>query len=275
MKPKYLIVVCGILLGLAGPALAQVPVSDAGRLRDETGIANCMAKARATQESTVQPTRDIHASVSTPGTAGQAAQVGTDNLTGATAASGSAGGSAGGVTPPSVANVGVNGTVNGIDLSGVMQTAGSIGALKAKNLAQTLSSLSAATTAIEGNQSNWQGISGAIGSDNTIQGAFDQNSGTRIGSAAAWNQAVEVGNVGLGLQNQRLTDKAAGAAATSKTMTYDPAQAGFVAPAAETPDNQRAVKTTPTTYGTVAAQLSRAQTAAQANDSVTGSIFGQ
>lgn len=272
MKLKLLIAVGGMLFGLAGPALAQVPTADAARLKDETGIANCMAKARTSQESAVQPTNGIHGSVTTPGTVGQGAQVGIANVTGVPSP---IGGGGGGFTLPSVANVGTNGTVDGIDLSGIMQVAGSIGSLKGQNLVQGLASLAAVATAIEANKSNWQGMSGTVGSVNTIQGAFDQNSGTRIGSAAAWNQAVQVGNVWLSLQKQRLADRLAGAAATSKTMKYDPKQAGFVAPAAVTPDNQTAVNTTLTTYGTVAADLNRTQAAAQAHDPATGSTSDQ
>ncbi|MGN8119168.1 hypothetical protein [Labrys sp. 22185] len=266
MQMKSLFLAAALMLGFLCPALAQVPVSDAKRLSDETGIANCMAKARAATDSTVQPEQQIHGSVSTPGNAGQSGQVGSANVTG------SAGGS---YTIPAVGNIGNNGVVNGIDFGSVLQVAGSIESLKGRNVVQAVAAAAAIASALQQNNSNWQASSSAIGSANGIQAAFDQNSGTRVGTGAAWNQAVQTGNGWLALQNQRLMDQTAASAAQAQVMTYDQAKAGFVAPKSSAPDNQQTVDKGQTTYGNVAGNLNTIQSAAQAGDVDTGSIAGQ
>lgn len=190
------------LLGscVCGQALAQVQTEDTDRLSVENGIANCMAKARASSEATVSPARNIKGSYATPGSAGQSAAVGSTGVAGQ-APSGT--------------------TVGGLDLGNIMGTPGTLSSLQVGNFGQAVSAVSAVANALQTNTQTLQGLGATIGTANGTQAGFDQNTGIRVGAAAVWNQAVQVGNTALSLQTQRLDNKTASAALASQIMKAD------------------------------------------------------
>jgi hypothetical protein len=213
---------------LAGPALAQgVPVNDAQRLSQEAGIANCMQKAAAASGSRVSPSQGTTRSLTTPGTAGQFAQVGTNVVSG----------SAVDASGPALSSK--TSSIGGFDFGALLQVANGIDSLKTGNFAQVLNAANLVATALPNDTSTLEQVQTAIGSAQGEQAAFDQNTGARIASASVWNQAIETANNRLKLQTMRLNDRITGQAATARVMRFThpgPASTGASATAG-TPDN--------------------------------------
>jgi len=196
---------------LAGPAFAQgVPVHDAQRLSREVGIANCMQKAAAASGPTVSLSQGTTRSLTTPGAAGQSAQVGTNVV------SGSAVDASGAARSSNISSIG------GLNFGSLLQVANGINSLKTGNFAQVLDATSLVATALQKNTSSLQQVQTAIGSAQGEQAAFDQNTGARIASVSVWNQAVETANNQLNLQTIRLNDRITGQAATARVMSFTP-----------------------------------------------------
>lgn len=275
-------IVAAMLMGLiAAPAFAQVPTTDAERLTQETGIANCMQKAREASEQTVSPTKGIQGSVATPGSAGPAAQIGSSDVTGSSFANiGAQGGAGGGNwigdgTSGSAVYAG-SATIGGQDLTPLFQVANSIGSLKGNNFGQVLAATAAIANALQQNKGTLEGFASQIGSANGIQAGFDQNSAVRVGSAAIWNQAVQVGNTTLMIRNQQLEEQTAVTSATQKAMEFDASKAAFVKVTAQKADNSIVQTQGTTTYDAVAQALDQLQSTAGAPTvTATGSINGQ
>lgn len=196
----------------SGPAHAQVPVNDGARETKETNTAVCMQRARTFKQSSVSPSRGVTASVTTQGELAGMQQVG------GAAVFGSA------LTGTSVANH---------DLAILLAVGKSVQAIKTKNAGQVVSALAAVAAAIQANTNTLNAQSTAIGTANSLQGAFDQNTAARLSNTQVWNQAIQAVTTMVQMRNQRLIDAAAAESATAKTMTYDPSKASFVGTAQE------------------------------------------
>ncbi|GLS18035.1 hypothetical protein GCM10007874_10510 [Labrys miyagiensis] len=196
---------------LAAPAFAQgVPISDAQRLTKEVGIANCMRKAASANQSTVSPSQGTTRSLTTPGAAGQSAQVGTQSV-------------AGSAVDGSGAALGVNTTsVGGLDLASLLQVPNSISSLQTGTFAQVLNATDLVATALQSNASTEQQVQGVIGSAQGEQAAFDQNTAARIASASVWNQAIQTANNMLALQTMRLNGELAARAKAATVTSFTP-----------------------------------------------------
>lgn len=177
----------GILPLAAG---AEVPVSDGSRLGKETSTRVCMERSRTYKKRAEKPVEGVRGSFASSGSMPATQLVGTDSVSGSS----------------------FDGTsVGGIDLSAIMMTAGAIAAVKARNAGEALGAIAATTAAISANQAALAAQGQSIGSAETVQGAFDQNSALRLSGAGLWNQAIETGNTTLKLRNQALLDEAAAA----------------------------------------------------------------
>jgi len=197
---------------LAGPAFAQgVPINDAQRLTKEVGIANCMRKAAAANQSTVSPSQGTTRSLTTPGTAGQSAQVGTQAV-------------AGSAVDGFGAALGVNSTsVGGLDLASLLQFPNSISSMQTGSFAQVLNATNLVATALQNNVSNEHQVQGVIGSAQGEQAAFDQNTAARIASASVWNQVIQTADNMLTLQTMRLNGGLAARAKAASVTSFTPA----------------------------------------------------
>jgi hypothetical protein len=257
MRPVLIApIICTLV---AGPAFAVgVPVDDAKRLDDATGIANCMTKVQGSTGSTVAPSQGVHKSVASPGSAksaGQSASAGEATVTGST----------GGSTAATTTNVG------GVDLSPLKTDPKGVGSIETGAHAQHLASFQAVTTALPANSSALQSISGQIGQVAGIQGAWDQNSGVRLSGANVWNQALQVASTLADLRNQILLWQTATTSAQAHTMTYDRTKASFVAKTtAPAPDNQSSTSTAPTTLSEIQKELQAAEDAASQSIAPSG-----
>jgi hypothetical protein len=189
------------------PALAQVPVNDAARTTQETNTAACMQRARTFKQSSVTPSRGVATSVTSKGDLAGIQQVNGADISG----------------PPfsgtSIANS---------DLSILLAVGQSVQALKTKNTGQVVSALAAVAAAISANTSTLKNQATAIGTANSLQGAFDQNTAARLSGAQIWNQTIQAVTTTVRLRNQRLVDQAAAESAATKVMTYDPGSVSFV-----------------------------------------------
>ncbi|WP_349963404.1 hypothetical protein [Rhizobium sp. ZPR3] len=200
-----LVLVAGISIAL--PAQAEVPVNDAARTAKETNTAACMQRARTYKQSTVAPSRGVTTSFSTQGDLADVGQVSGASVSG---------------SPLSGTTIGNS------DLAILLAVGQGVAALKTKNVGQAVNALAAVAAAISSNRSTLKTQQNAIGTANSLQGAFDQNSTVRLSGAEIWNQAIGAVNTTVQMRNQRLIDAAAAESAATSVMTYDPAKASFV-----------------------------------------------
>ncbi|API57497.1 hypothetical protein BMW22_38940 (plasmid) [Rhizobium leguminosarum] len=166
-----------------------------------------MQRARTFKQSSVAPSRGVTSSVTT-----KADLAGIQQVSGA-AVSGSP------LSGTSIANS---------DLSILLAVGQSVQALKTRNVGHVVSALAAVAAAISANTSTLKSQANAIGSANSLQGAFDQNTAARLSGAQIWNQAIQAVTTTVRLRNQRLVDQAAAESAAAKVMTYDPGSISFV-----------------------------------------------
>jgi hypothetical protein len=236
----------------AGPVFAVgVPVDDAKRLDDATGIASCMTRVQGSTGSTVAPIQGVHKSVASPGSAKSASQS-------ASAGEATVTGSTGGGTAET------NTTVGGVDLSPLAVDPKNVAAIETGQHAQHLAAFQAVTTALPTNVSALQSIGGQIGQVAGIQGAWDQNSGVRLNGANVWNQALQVASTLADLRNQILLWQTATTSAQAHTMSYDRAKASFVTKStAPASDNQSSTSSAPTTLSEIEQELQATQDAAR------------
>jgi hypothetical protein len=243
-----------VLVGLSLPAAAQVPVNDSDRTTTETETRTCMQRARSYKQQTESPTTGIHGSVATPGgtstagSAGSAQQAGNSNLVG------------GALTGT---------TVGGIDITGLLAVGGSVAALKSNNAGQVVNAMAAVSAALGANSGNLNLQGQGIGTVDTMQGAFDQNSAARLSGASLWGQAVQTGTTTLQLRNQQLQDQNAAASASAAVMEYDASKARLVDDDTSLSDNASKTATSPTTLDEIQAALAKAQAAAEATQSTS------
>jgi hypothetical protein len=214
------------LLAGAGPAFADVPVTDAARETTEKSISDCMAKARIYKDSTLQPSKGITGSVQTPGH-GQLPSAGGDLL------------SANNVSAPAT------GAVSNMDFSAVQTavTGGgtSVTALNLNTVAQTVAALGAVASGIQGNKNNSQLASAIIGALALSQSAWNQNSSARNNNGGMWNQAIMVTSLTAQLFNQRGLNLIAGASRAANALAFDPAEATLIGLPAITDTNATVV----------------------------------
>ncbi|WP_246799181.1 hypothetical protein [Rhizobium leguminosarum] len=189
------------------PALAQVPVNDAARTTEETNAAACMQRARTFKQSSVTPSRGVTTSVTAKGDLAGIQQVNGADISGSS------------FSGTSIANS---------DLSILLAVGQSVQALKTKNAGQVVSALAVVAAAISANTSALRNQATAIGTANSLQGAFDQNTAARLSGAQIWNQTIQAVTTTVQMRNQRLVDQAAAESAATKVMTYDPGSVSFV-----------------------------------------------
>ena len=115
----------------------------------------------------------------------------------------------------------------GVDLLGVIANAGA-GKNAGGALAQAVAAVAAVAGAMQQNTGGLKTAGGVVGSLSPVQGAWDQNSAARVGSAGLWNQALQGATIAANAQTQRLIQQSATASAASKVMTYDPSHAALV-----------------------------------------------
>ncbi|WFU07332.1 hypothetical protein QA648_36230 (plasmid) [Rhizobium sp. CB3171] len=202
--------ICFLFLTIAtppSPALAQVPVNDAARTTRETNTAVCMQRARTFKQSSVSPSRSVTNSVTTK-----------NDLAGMQQVSGA------GVSGSPLSGT----TIGNSDLSILLAFGQGVQALKTKNLGQAVSGMAAVASAVTANTATLKAQATTIGTANSLQGAFDQNTAARLSGAQVWNQAVQATTTTIQMRNQRLIDQAAAESAASKVMTYDPSAVSFV-----------------------------------------------
>ena len=232
-----------LVVGWSFPAMAQVPVNDGERTKTETETRICVERARTYKQRAEAPTKGVHGSVANIGDAGSLAQAGGGNVMGG-ALSGT--------------------SIGGIDLSGIMAIAGGVAALRSNTTGQAVNAMSAVNVAIAANKSSLASQGQAIGSVNSIQGAFDQNSSGRLSEASVWGQAVQSGTTTLQLRNQQLLDQAAAASATSNIMDYDKSKARLVDDGKVKSDNIESGSTDTTNLDAIRQVLARLQAEAAA-----------
>ncbi|AYG64542.1 hypothetical protein CCGE525_37260 (plasmid) [Rhizobium jaguaris] len=166
-----------------------------------------MQRARTFKQSSVSPSRSVTNSVTTK-----------NDLAGMQQVSGA-----------SVSGSPLSGTAIGnADLSILLAFGQGIQALKTKNVGQAVSGMAAVTSAITANTATLKTQATTIGTANSLQGAFDQNTTARLSGAQVWNQAIQATTTTVQLRNQHLIDQAAAESAASKVMTYDPGAVSFV-----------------------------------------------
>jgi hypothetical protein len=189
-------------------ALAQVPTNDAARLKEEDKTARCMLRSRTYKDNTVKPTEGVKESVVAPKVGGASMNAGVSNvLTAAPTA----------------------GVVNGVDVGALVGgTLGVIGAIQGKNYAAMAQSIGALAAVIEANMQGLNQGKAQIGSVQSLQGAWDQNSQARIGTVGVWGQAIQAGSIRLQYENDKLIRQLEEASQRQKIMTYDPAKARLV-----------------------------------------------
>jgi hypothetical protein len=189
-------------------ALAQVPTNDAARLKEEDKAARCMLRSRTYKDNTVKPTVGVKESVVAPKAGGASMNAGVSNvLTAAPTA----------------------GVVNGVDVGALVGgTLGVIGAIQGKNYAAMAQSIGALAAVIEANMQGLNQGKAQIGSVQSLQGAWDQNSQARIGTVGIWGQAIQASSIRLQYENDKLIRQLEEASQRQKIMTYDPAKARLV-----------------------------------------------
>lgn len=196
-----------IAASAVSPAAAQVPVNDAARTTQETNTAACMHRARTFKQSSVAPSRGVTTSVTSKGDLAGIQQVNGAALSG---------------SPLSGSSIASS------DLSILLAAGQSVQALKTKNAGQVVNALAAVAAAISANTSTLKSQSTAIGTANSLQGAFDQNTAARLSGAQIWNQTIQAVTTTVQMRNQQLVDQAAAESAATKVMTYDPGSVSFV-----------------------------------------------
>jgi hypothetical protein len=194
-------------ISIAFPASAQVPINDEARGKQETNTAVCMQRARTFKQSSVAPSKGVTTSVTTKGDLAGIQQVNGALIFG---------------SPLSGTSVG------NADLSILLAVGQSVQALKTKNVGQVVSALATVAATISANSSTLNRQQNAIGTANSLQGAFDQNTAVRLSGAQIWNQAIQAVTTRVQIRNQRLVDQAAAESAATKVMTYDPGSVSFV-----------------------------------------------
>ncbi|QND44698.1 hypothetical protein HB780_01955 (plasmid) [Rhizobium lusitanum] len=166
-----------------------------------------MQRARTFKQSSVTPSRGVTTSVTAKGDLAGMQQVNGVVISGS-AFSGT-----------SVANS---------DLSILLAVGQSVQALKTKNVGQVVNALAAVAAAISADTSTLKNQANAIGTANSLQGAFDQNTTARLSGAQIWNQTIQAVTTTVQMRNQQLVDQAAAESAATKVMTYDPSSVSFV-----------------------------------------------
>jgi hypothetical protein len=204
-----IVVACWISLE-TGMAAAQVPVTDSARENKETATANCMTKYKDSKTKTLQPAQGIKGSMAAPTDGGAAAGVGGAGLMGSA----------------STETIGSLGGVNLSSLSGAPPITSDFMGM----LSQTLGGLASVSSGVQSNKSGLQTAVAIIGTLSALDNGWRQNSGARLGSAALWGQAIQLGTTMLQLRQNELLRQTAGASAASQVMTYDPAKARLVGP---------------------------------------------
>lgn len=194
-------------ISIAFSASAQVPINDEARGKQETNTAVCMQRARTFKQSSVAPSRGVTSTVTSKNDLAGIQQVNGATIFGS-AFSGT--------------------SVGNVDLSILLAVGQSVQALKTKTTGQVVSALATVATAISTNSSMLKSQQNAIGTANSLQGAFDQNTAARLSGAQVWNQAIQAVTTRVQIRNQRLVDQAAAESAATKVMTYDPGSASFV-----------------------------------------------
>ena len=214
----------GVCALASAPALAQgVPVTDSKGLTKMVDISSCFHKIQQSNDSRVSPTQGIKASNTTPGSAGQAAQVGSTDVTGASGADAS-----GMSTTPTIGGQDYGSlfatatSSNASAFNGISTTQRSLNSLNAGTLSQALTAENSVTSALQSNVTTQQGIQGQVGTLSQEQQSFDQNTASRVSNIALWNQAIQSAVIGTRFNNQRLINKNAGVAAVTNTMTFVP-----------------------------------------------------
>ncbi|UXS05632.1 hypothetical protein FY156_29030 (plasmid) [Agrobacterium tumefaciens] len=160
-----------------------------------------MKRARMYKQASVAPTQGMHASVTNQ-----------NDLAGM-----------GGVSGQSVLGGALTGTsIGGNDFQILIAVATGIQAMRTKNVGQVVNSLAAVAAAIQSNTTTINSQSATIGSAQTQQGAFDQNTMTRLSTAQVWNQAVQAMTTRNAMRNQKQLDQAADESALSNFMNGKP-----------------------------------------------------
>jgi hypothetical protein len=189
-------------------ALAQVPVDDAARLKEEDKTARCMLRSRTYKDNTVKPTEGVKASVVAPQSGGPSMNAGVSNVLGPGQTSG---------------------VVNGVDVGALVGGAlGVINAVQGKNYAAMAQSIGALSAVIEANMQGLNQGQAQIGAVESLQGAWDQNSQARIGTVGIWGQAIQAGSIRLQYENDKLIRMLDEASNRQKTLTYDRTKARLV-----------------------------------------------
>lgn len=244
-----------LVAGWSFPAMAQVPVNDSERTKREIETRTCMERARTYKQRAEAPTKGVQGSVAHPG--GTSTAGGTSTVSGAGALAQAGGGN--------VMGGALSGTsIGGVDLSGIMAIAGGVAALKSNTAGQAINAMSAVSAAIAGNRNSLTTQGQAIGSVNTVHGAFDQNTSGRLSEASVWGQAVQSGTTTLQLRNQQLLDQSAAASATSNIMDYDKSKARLVDHGKVKSDNTDSSATDTTNLNAIRQELARLQAEAAA-----------
>ena len=205
-------------------ALAQTSVADVAREAKETQTAGCTGRAAAFKAATAPPSQGVKGSFVAPSGAAPSAAIGGAGVMGLPAAAGSNSGF----------GTYSGGAVSGIDLSALTASGGgassitTLGPSSVATVGQAVAALSGLALALKSNGSALNGAGAAIGSLSAAQGAWNQNTSTRIGGAAVWGQAIQTATVALRLRNLMLLQQTARASAQAAVMTYDPAKATLV-----------------------------------------------
>lgn len=238
MRGKWL---CLASMMMSSAAVAAVPVQDSPHGTTETGIADCMKKARKYKDDTLKPSQGITGSVKSPGTGSQPTQAGASDVSGST------------VQPSD--------NVGNIDVSPVNSYGPeSVGGMSVKSSAQSIATSQTAANALSSNKSGLQSAGGSIGGLDPIQGAWNQNSVARIGNVSVWNQAIQVETTIQNLMTQRLIRAVNAQSADAQMMRFDPALVTLVEASrrAQEDDSERSSVETPP-YGAVSKQLEAVQ----------------
>jgi hypothetical protein len=208
MKTLALSLTSALGVILTTGALAQVPTNDAARLKEEDKTARCMLRSRTYKDNTVKPTEGVKESIVAPKAGGASMNAGVSNvLTAAPTA----------------------GVVNGVDVGALVGgTLGVIGAIQGKNYAAMAQSIGALAAVIEANMQGLNQGKAQIGSVQSLQGAWDQNSQARVGTVGIWGQAIQAGSIRLQYENDKLIRQLEAASQQQKVLTYNPATVRLV-----------------------------------------------
>jgi hypothetical protein len=189
-------------------ALAQVPVNDAARLKEEDKTARCMLRSRTYKDNTLNPTEGVKGSVVAPKAGGASMNAGTSYVIGPGQSSG---------------------VVNGVNAGALVGgTLGVINAVQGKNYAAMAQSIGALAAVIEANMQGLNQGQTQIGSVQSLQGAWDQNSQARVGTVGIWGQAIQAGSMRLQFENDKLIRMLDEASNRQKMLTYDRSKARLV-----------------------------------------------